>query len=124
MLNQIIRFSLEQRLLVLVCAVLVVFAGAIAFQQLPIDAFPDTTPVMVQVNTTAPSRAGRHRVANHLPTRASDRRVAGTAGGAVNFQNRFIADRDGVRRRHRHSAAPANWSTSESPAPTCRRSAG
>ncbi len=55
MLNRIIQFSLEQRLLMLVLAGLLVVSGVLAFQRLPIDAFPDTTPVMVQVNTTAPS---------------------------------------------------------------------
>ena len=55
MLNKIISFSLEQRLLMLVLAGILVLTGVMAFRQLPIDAFPDTTPVMVQVNTTAPS---------------------------------------------------------------------
>src|SRR5262249_50107672 len=55
MLDKIIRFSLEQRFLMLVLAGILVITSVIAFSQLPIDAFPDTTPVMVQVNTTAPS---------------------------------------------------------------------
>ena len=55
MLDKIIQFSLEQRLLMLVLAAVVVITGITAFERLPIDAFPDTTPVMVQVNTTAPS---------------------------------------------------------------------
>jgi cobalt-zinc-cadmium resistance protein CzcA len=55
MLNQIIKFSIEQRLLMLVLAGVLVLTGIAAFRALPIDAFPDTTPVMVQVNTIAPS---------------------------------------------------------------------
>ncbi len=55
MLNRIIKFSLDQRLLMFVLAALLVVTGVAAFRQLPIDAFPDTTPVMVQVNTTAPA---------------------------------------------------------------------
>jgi cobalt-zinc-cadmium resistance protein CzcA len=31
--------------------------GRLAFRRLPIDAFPDTTPVQVQVNTVAPALA-------------------------------------------------------------------
>ena len=55
MLNWIIDFSLRNRLVVL-CAVAVVIAvGAFSLRHLNIDAFPDTTPVMVQINTTAPS---------------------------------------------------------------------
>ncbi len=55
MLNRIIDFSLHHRLIVLLGTLAVVIAGSIAFQRLPIDAFPDTTPVQVQVNTIAPS---------------------------------------------------------------------
>ncbi len=55
MLSWIIDFSLRNRLFVL-CAVAVVIAvGAYSLRQINIDAFPDTTPVMVQINTTAPS---------------------------------------------------------------------
>jgi cobalt-zinc-cadmium resistance protein CzcA len=54
-LNWIIDVSLRNRLVVcLLSAVMLVF-GVIALSRLPIDAFPDTTPVQVQVNTVAPS---------------------------------------------------------------------
>ena len=54
-LDAIIRWSLSHRFLV-VCA-FVVFAvmGISALSQLPIDAFPDTTPVQVQINTIVPA---------------------------------------------------------------------
>ena len=55
MLNWIINFSLKNRLLVCVLAVALVVIGGRALSILPIDAFPDTTPVQVQINTTAPS---------------------------------------------------------------------
>ncbi len=55
MLNKIIHFSLDQRLLIFLAAVVLVVTGVAAMRQLPVDAFPDTTPVMVQVNTMAPS---------------------------------------------------------------------
>src|SRR5262245_47070843 len=55
MLNRIIQFSIENRVLMLVFAGLLAVSGVIALQRLPIDAFPDTTPVQVQVNTTAPA---------------------------------------------------------------------
>jgi len=55
MLNRIIHWSVRHRVAVailgLVCAVL----GIHAFLNLPIDAFPDTTPVQVQINTVAPA---------------------------------------------------------------------
>lgn len=55
MLNSIIDFSLRNRTMVLVLVAGVIVAGSWSLQYLDVDAFPDTTPVMVQVNTTAPS---------------------------------------------------------------------
>lgn len=55
MLNAVITWSLKHRLVVILGWLGVVVAGVLAFRRLPIDAFPDTTPVMVQVNTVAPS---------------------------------------------------------------------
>ena len=55
MLNWIIDFSLRNRALVLVLVLGVIVAGAWSLQYVDVDAFPDTTPVMVQINTTAPS---------------------------------------------------------------------
>jgi cobalt-zinc-cadmium resistance protein CzcA len=55
MLNAVIRWSLANRLIVVVVWIGVLVLGAIAFRSLPIDAFPDTTPVQVQVNTVAPA---------------------------------------------------------------------
>lgn len=52
-LNWIIDISLRNRLLVCALAVVLVFVGGQAMLQLPIDAFPDTTPVQVQINTVA-----------------------------------------------------------------------
>lgn len=55
MLNWIIEVSLRHRKIVLALCVVVVFVGIKAVDQLPIDAFPDVTDVMVQVNTEAPA---------------------------------------------------------------------
>ena len=55
MLNAVITWSLRHRLVVVLGWLGIVVAGVLAFRRLPIDAFPDTTPVMVQVNTVAPS---------------------------------------------------------------------
>src|SRR5687767_11567705 len=53
MLDALIDWSLGHRFLVLVGGVLLVIVGGAALATLPIDAFPDTTPVQVQVNTVA-----------------------------------------------------------------------
>ena len=55
MLNRLIGLSLRHRFVVLLATLGLVVAGVIAFRSLPIDAFPDTTPVQVQINTVAPA---------------------------------------------------------------------
>lgn len=57
MLNWLIDFSLRHRALVILVAGLFAVVGAFSLQQLDIDAFPDTTPVQIQINTVAPSLA-------------------------------------------------------------------
>lgn len=54
MLEKIIDLSLRHRLIVLLGAAALIVAGVLAFRRLPLDAFPDTTPVQVQINTVAP----------------------------------------------------------------------
>jgi heavy metal efflux system protein len=53
MLNALIDFSLKNRFVVLLLAGLLVVVGLRSATQLPLDAFPDTTPVQVQINTVA-----------------------------------------------------------------------
>ncbi len=55
MLTRIIDLCLRYRPMVLLATALLVVVGIASFQRLPFDAFPDTTPVQVQVNTTAPA---------------------------------------------------------------------
>jgi cobalt-zinc-cadmium resistance protein CzcA len=53
MLERILEFAFKNRAFMAVLAVVGVVAGAYALTRLPVDAFPDTTPVQVQVNTVA-----------------------------------------------------------------------
>jgi len=53
LLNKIINWSLDHRFMVLALTCVVIVAGVSTVLNLPLDAFPDTTPVQVQVNTTA-----------------------------------------------------------------------
>jgi cobalt-zinc-cadmium resistance protein CzcA len=55
MLNAVIDFSLRNRWLVVAMACASAAAGAASLAHLDIDAFPDTTPVQVQINTVVPS---------------------------------------------------------------------
>jgi cobalt-zinc-cadmium resistance protein CzcA len=54
-LNWIIDFSLRHRLLVILGAAAFAVFGAVSMWRLDIDAFPDTTPVQVEINSVAPS---------------------------------------------------------------------
>ena len=54
MLEAIIAWSLSRRIAVLAGAAIVCLVGWVAVNRLVIDAFPDTTPVQVQINTVAP----------------------------------------------------------------------
>ncbi|MGB2115018.1 MAG: efflux RND transporter permease subunit, partial [Marinobacter adhaerens] len=51
MINAIVNYALNNRLMTLVFAIAVIVAGVFSFQKLPVDAFPDATPTMVQVFT-------------------------------------------------------------------------
>ncbi len=55
MLNALIDVSLRHRAMVIIITLVFAVGGVFALQQLDIDAFPDTTPVQVQINTTAPA---------------------------------------------------------------------
>jgi cobalt-zinc-cadmium resistance protein CzcA len=54
MLAALIRLSLTQRVLMLVLTAMLAFAGVQAFQQLPIDAFPDVSSTQVKIIMKAP----------------------------------------------------------------------
>ncbi|MFL9823464.1 efflux RND transporter permease subunit [Rhodoplanes sp. SY1] len=54
MLDRLVEFSLAHRLLVVLATLLLVGAGAWAFTLLPIDAFPDVSPVQVKIIAKAP----------------------------------------------------------------------
>ena len=56
-LDRLIDFSLRQRGVVLLGSAILVAAGLASFQRLPFDAYPDTTPVQVSVNTVAAALA-------------------------------------------------------------------
>jgi cobalt-zinc-cadmium resistance protein CzcA len=57
MLERLVQLSLKYRLLVLLAFASIAFLGIQAVRVLPIDAFPDVTPVQVNVYTEAPGLA-------------------------------------------------------------------
>ncbi len=54
MVSRLLDISLRQRLLIILCSVVLGVGGIYAFRNIPIDAFPDVTSVLVQVVTKAP----------------------------------------------------------------------
>ena len=54
MLERVVEFALSQRLFVVVGVLLLIGAGAVLLPTLPIDAFPDVSPVQVKIIMKAP----------------------------------------------------------------------
>ena len=57
MIHRIVQFALQQRFLVLMVTALIVIAGVISFQRMPVDAYPDLSPPMVELITQWPGHA-------------------------------------------------------------------
>ena len=57
MIHRIVQVALQQRFLVLMLTVLIVLAGAWSFKQMPVDAYPDLSPPMVELITQWPGHA-------------------------------------------------------------------
>ncbi len=57
MIHHLVQFALRQRFLILMLMVFLVVGGAISFQHMPVDAYPDLAPPMVEVITQWPGHA-------------------------------------------------------------------
>jgi cobalt-zinc-cadmium resistance protein CzcA len=57
MIHHVVQFALRQRFLVLMMTVLVIVAGALSFQRMPVDAYPDLSPPMAEIITQWPGHA-------------------------------------------------------------------
>ncbi|MEW6456411.1 MAG: CusA/CzcA family heavy metal efflux RND transporter [Acidobacteriota bacterium] len=57
MIEKIISFSLNQKLMIIVVVILLITLGIYSFMRLPIDAFPDVTNIQVEILSTAPGRS-------------------------------------------------------------------
>jgi len=51
MIHHLVQFALRQRFLILMLMVFLVVGGAISFQHMPVDAYPDLAPPMVEIIT-------------------------------------------------------------------------
>ena len=57
MIHRIVQLALQQRFLVLMLTALMIVAGAWSFRQMPVDAYPDLSPPMVELITQWPGHA-------------------------------------------------------------------
>ena len=57
MIHRIVQFALRQRFLILVLTAMMTVMGVIAFHRMPVDAYPDLSPPMVEIITQWPGHA-------------------------------------------------------------------
>jgi heavy metal efflux system protein len=57
MIHRIVQAALRQRFFVLILVVFLILAGSISFQQMPVEAYPDLSPPLVDVITQWPGHA-------------------------------------------------------------------
>src|SRR3569623_86954 len=78
MLNKIVDVSLRYKVLVLVAFAVIVLLGVKAWRDIPVDAFPDVTPVQVNIYTESPGLAAED--VEKLLTTPVETSMAGLAG--------------------------------------------
>ncbi len=57
MIHRIVQLALQQRFLVIMLTILIIVAGIWSFQQMPVDAYPDLSPPLVELITQWPGHA-------------------------------------------------------------------
>ncbi|MHB8411318.1 MAG: efflux RND transporter permease subunit [Candidatus Acidiferrales bacterium] len=57
MIHRLVQFALRQRFLVLLLVVALIIGGSISFQRMPVDAYPDLSPPLVELITQWPGHA-------------------------------------------------------------------
>jgi cobalt-zinc-cadmium resistance protein CzcA len=57
MINRIVQFALRQRFLVLMMVLFLAVGGVVSFSHMPVDAYPDLSPPMVEIITQWPGHA-------------------------------------------------------------------
>ena len=57
MIHRIVQSALQQRFLVLMLVLFIAIGGTFSFRRMPVDAYPDLSPPMVEVITQWPGHA-------------------------------------------------------------------
>src|SRR6202522_1884153 len=129
MMNRIVASSLRQPFLVVLMALLLIGVGSFSLRRLPVDAYPDLAPPMVEVITQWPGRAAEEierlitvpveREMNGIPSLSTIRSISlyGLSDVILTFQNgtdNYFA-RQQVFNRFSELTLPADVSPTLSP---------
>jgi cobalt-zinc-cadmium resistance protein CzcA len=71
MTDNFIAFFYRERLVVTVASIVIVAGGAFALTRLNVDAFPDVTPVQVEIDTEAQGMPRRSNSSSPFPSKMS-----------------------------------------------------
>ena len=107
MIHHVVQFALRQRFLVLMLVVLVIVAGALSFQRMPVDAYPDLSPPMVEIITQWPGHAAEE--IERLVTLPIELQMNGYAAHglyALDLPLRAFRRHPDVRGKHRQLLRP------------------
>jgi cobalt-zinc-cadmium resistance protein CzcA len=108
-INRIVAVSLEQRVLVAFLTVLLIGAGIRAWERLPVDAYPDLSPPMVEINAQWPGHSAEEverlitvpieREMNGIPKENNIRSISLYALSAVSLTFDQDTDRNFARQQ-------------------------
>ncbi|MCK4874866.1 MAG: efflux RND transporter permease subunit, partial [Sulfurimonas sp.] len=88
MLDKLIDISLKYKLLVITLFVIVTAFGFKAYQEIPVDAFPDITPKQVVIYTESPGNSAED--IEKLITYPIESAISGIAGVKMIMSNSFF----------------------------------
>jgi heavy metal efflux system protein len=57
MIHHVVQFALRQRMLILLMVIFIAIGGVVSFHHMPVDAYPDLAPPMVEIITQWPGHA-------------------------------------------------------------------
>jgi cobalt-zinc-cadmium resistance protein CzcA len=81
MIHRIVQMALQQRFLVLMLTLLIIVVGAWSFRQMPVDAYPDLSPPMVELITQWPG---------HITAGIGNERRTPVESDALDFTLRLV----------------------------------
>ena len=102
MLNKIIGFSLQNRILVLVASVLLLIGGTYTAMHTEVDVFPDLNAPTVVIMTRGSGTAG------HFSRRNGCKRCNGCAPCTLFLNERFFCSLGRIRLGYRYLSCPAD----------------